>query len=809
MNKILSRIAIAVASFAMAIGGISIVSIHNKEQAKPAYAENGDVVATFDGYKNLSYSHGEHITRNGWKLSWGHSYKCGFDSGEWKTIEEQGYSKYINDTTISPDAYGWVLTKIDPLTFVGGFDFQASYPPASYLYLTYSLDDITYSLVPLTNGSQGAKLDTSNQTRSFDFNSIREAYYAVVVISETTNPASNQDFEFDYVLCHFYEKIDPSAERITVSGPNAVYADEDIELTITAYNFNPTEYTLTSSDTSIATVSRNGNIISVHGVNKGTASIALSTTGTNGIVYIDPITIIVKRFDFTIDFSSITLNVYETKNIYFDRYQDKNGDIVLEAVSANTNIVSVELDYTKVSFSAGTIGGISTTVTLTAKDNGGAEGYHIATKTITVTIGAHRVFGERITSSPDEYTYVYIATIDGNHFIGANKVYYDEKYYYYHLIVTNDFKDAALFAFDGFDCLFFNEMPLSISWGNLDLGYSSVHFDTDMSYGKYPGLLVCDGYFICCENETEIECLSFNDLYYYDEDGYISPSNVFCAYYAVDPGANITPEETSAELLQGESTDIDAEVAFVSNATYEIISGDECIEEVTVSAVDEFNHININIQASDISGTAIIRVKDANDDSVYTDITVRVRINLETSLENLITQTQLSYHYEKDEDEYTFTNISIRFGGKINKDIWNQINSDYGIQGFGVMITATETNPFLIKDHLDMADLVENDPDINTAIVDYYMPTSGEGSMATPPEVGDDYVYNLFHRVDYLDRYKVYTATAYIKISDDNYVFMNQVRYSVSSLAADYIANRGYDNSTAGGSLAVLSVPQA
>ena len=58
MNKILSRIAIAIASFAMVLGGVSIASINHQEQAKPAYAETGDVVATFEseGFVNYGYT---------------------------------------------------------------------------------------------------------------------------------------------------------------------------------------------------------------------------------------------------------------------------------------------------------------------------------------------------------------------------------------------------------------------------------------------------------------------------------------------------------------------------------------------------------------------------------------------------------------------------------------------------------------------------------------------------------------------------------------------------------------------------------
>ena len=814
MNKLLSRIAIAIASFAMVIGGVSIANTYSKEQANPTYAENGDAVATFDADTLLisAYGYMERVFSD-WRVSWCGDYRCGFSSNNWKTIEEQGYSKYVDGTTVSPNEYGWIIATVNPLSYIGGFDFKSSIPTTDgYIYLTYSLDGENYSLVSFTEGEQGTRADGGNEAQSFSFDSVRRAYYAIIITTKLTTSLQSKSFKWSDVLCHLYEKIDPNAERITVSGPDTTYVDEDIELTINTYNFNPTEYTLTSSDTSVATVSRNGNTIIVHPISRGTTIITVITNGSNGIVYIDPFTITVKKFEFMNLNTSIVLNTCETKRISL-YFQDANGKAVLTgAASDNTSIADATVyNGSNAIISAGTIGGISTTVTLTAKDNNGNEGCHVATATIQVTVGAWHIAGERLTARPQENTYAYLATIDGSLFLKASKTSSS-------LNVTSDIKEATVFIADKSGRFCFTDSdgsPLYVYFGSnyFYMNHSSVGFTFLNNNDKYPGIIIAANRFMFYDSdETEIKGLSYASIEEYESNYGVSPSNVFCAYYAVDPGPNITPEETSIELLQGESTNIDAKVAYVSNATYEILSGAQCIEEVTVSPVDELNNMTIHIEASTVNnGTAVIRVKDVDDDSAYTDITVTVKIDAETEVGNLLTQTKLSYHYEGNSvDGFVFSNISIRFGAKINKDVWNQIDNDYGIDGFGVMITAYGGDSFSITSR---PDLVSQDEfviyDLDNWIADCYMPTSGENSMATPPEVDDDYVYNLFHRVDgNNERYRVFTAAAYIKLSNGNYLFMQQVRYSVSSLAADYIANRGCDDTTAGGSLAVLATPQ-
>ena len=78
--------------------------------------------------------------------------------------------------------------------------------------------------------------------------------------------------------------------------------------------------------------------------------------------------------------------------------------------------------------------------------------------------------------------------------------------------------------------------------------------------------------------------------------------------------------------------------------------------------------------------------------------------------------------------------------------------------------------------------------------------------MATPAEDGDDYYWNLFFSVDFdeISINKYYVAAAYIKV-DGEYVFMKEVKYSVTSLAQDYLDHRNCDGITAEGSLAKLA----
>ena len=210
------------------------------------------------------------------------------------------------------------------------------------------------------------------------------------------------------------------------------------------------------------------------------------------------------------------------------------------------------------------------------------------------------------------------------------------------------------------------------------------------------------------------------------------------------------------------------------------------------------------------AGYSNVVVLSASTQARITQIVITVSEINQNDVDTLKTSTTLAYHYSGNtQDGFEYSNISIRFGGVISKTLWNNLDTnDHNISGFGVMIASGDAiiENELIKDNLSEAKLADANPAPsidNADIVDYYM---SKAEMATPVESGDNYIWNLFQRIDETDIEKVFVAVAYIKVGGD-YVFMEQVRYSAKTLAADYIANRGCNAETAGGSLAVLAAP--
>ena len=152
---------------------------------------------------------------------------------------------------------------------------------------------------------------------------------------------------------------------------------------------------------------------------------------------------------------------------------------------------------------------------------------------------------------------------------------------------------------------------------------------------------------------------------------------------------------------------------------------------------------------------------------------------------------------------YDYSNVSIRFGGSLTQELWNDLDTDnHIIQGFGVMIATDDVvdNETQIRDLSASAIPVESDPDVSQDVVDYFIPVEDLNTIMGVS--GDNYFWNLRYAITNYEQ--EYVAAAYIKTSL-GYVFFKQARYSVKAIAADYIANRGYDNTTAEGSLSNLA----
>lgn len=200
-----------------------------------------------------------------------------------------------------------------------------------------------------------------------------------------------------------------SAESITVTGSSSLYVgDSDIALTATPENFSPATYTWNSSNTGVATISGSGATATLHAVSKGTTVITASASGTGGTVTSNEFTVTVKRFSIELSSSEVSMKASKSTTVTVTP-TDANGTVAVAAESNDTSVATVSVSGTTITINSGSVGGVSTTITVSAKDNGGASGYHTAVnQTISVEITSGYTIGSVVTSLPSTDTLVYL-----------------------------------------------------------------------------------------------------------------------------------------------------------------------------------------------------------------------------------------------------------------------------------------------------------------------------------------------------------------------------------------------------------------
>ena len=175
--------------------------------------------------------------------------------------------------------------------------------------------------------------------------------------------------------------------------------------------------------------------------------------------------------------------------------------------------------------------------------------------------------------------------------------------------------------------------------------------------------------------------------------------------------------------------------------------------------------------------------------------------------EELKTQTSLAYRYYKDnEGEFTFTDMVIRFSAVVSKELWNALASEYNIAGFGVVIArgGVAHDQEEMEWAVEHAESSENITDINTTgAINYFVPIENMNSVIGVN--GDNYFWNLRFEVEESYYTDDYSAVAYIKLDNDEFILMNMAKTCVEDLAEDYLKNRGYEDDYADGSLAYLA----
>ena len=166
-----------------------------------------------------------------------------------------------------------------------------------------------------------------------------------------------------------------------------------------------------------------------------------------------------------------------------------------------------------------------------------------------------------------------------------------------------------------------------------------------------------------------------------------------------------------------------------------------------------------------------------------------------------------SIDIEWEEASFTYTNTAIRFGGFIKKSLWNRLETESSIQGYGVMLsTADYLGANSIEDKYNTA-LTASSGDIDAAVtsictgnniksfytaltIDDLSGLKTSPSSATNEQKGETsrsfYIWNLYKEVSTANLKKVFTAAAFVRVASE-IVFLEETSASVKGLAGDVI----------------------
>ena len=187
-----------------------------------------------------------------------------------------------------------------------------------------------------------------------------------------------------------------------------------------------------------------------------------------------------------------------------------------------------------------------------------------------------------------------------------------------------------------------------------------------------------------------------------------------------------------------------------------------------------------------------------------TDVTVIPAIDRNPAAdaieENCVTTPTLSYHYEKEDDKYTFTNVMIRFRGIVDQEYWEALTD---VTGYGAMLSTEE----VIGENALKSYYGEELPEgIQNFITNKTTPAFAEAENYDFVDK-DSYIWNLRVSVNGTDEKLVenYVAVTYITTQKNGTIFLGQVTASVKSIAQALLETDNYNEESLHGSLYYLA----
>ena len=170
-----------------------------------------------------------------------------------------------------------------------------------------------------------------------------------------------------------------------------------------------------------------------------------------------------------------------------------------------------------------------------------------------------------------------------------------------------------------------------------------------------------------------------------------------------------------------------------------------------------------------------------------------------TSIKSTESLSALKFDYSKIDDIYSYTNTAIRFGGLISKSQWDALNSEMGIEGYGILVAPNgNLGGKTIKQIYAAAKRSGNTPEetinsicsanknIGKNIQHKANPTAANDEQKSFMGVsGDYYIWTVKKTIGNAFATK-YNAVAFILVND-NIVFLDEVSLSAKDIAASVI----------------------
>lgn len=174
----------------------------------------------------------------------------------------------------------------------------------------------------------------------------------------------------------------------------------------------------------------------------------------------------------------------------------------------------------------------------------------------------------------------------------------------------------------------------------------------------------------------------------------------------------------------------------------------------------------------------------------------------EETIGAISTRSTLAYKYETS-PSLSITAAAIRFGGMVSQTLWDRLNGEQTIQGYGMLLTTKE---YLDNNGGQLSALYNAVDGSNVKKFDHAVAVMpDEANAAQKGElVGTYYIWNLFKNVPLNALTVEYVSVAYIRTAS-GVVFFNQAVASVNGLADAMLETPEYNNGSYDGSLKFLS----